>query len=185
MLVNGIQVAELSITRQQKWSHVLGMTLYCDWLVVVVAIRIPFMGLMQLFNHLLYLKPFKCVQTVMWYATKRGKWRLIPLPLCVWINKLQDCLLKGKYEWKSVTRIPWSTACWTKNEGQSYPHSMTCNWLDKEGNAGRSIIITGWNGERRKKANDWPIVQTPSFSLAEVWKRKFNSGQTLARDRCP
>ena len=60
---------------------------------------------------------------------------------------------------------------------------MTCNRLDKEGNAGHSIIVTGWNSGRRKKPNDRPIVQTPSFSLAEVWKRKFSFGQTLARDR--
>ena len=66
---------------------------------------------------------------------------------------------------------------------KSYPHSMTNNRLDKEGNAYHLIIVTGWNGGRRKKPNDWPFVQTPTFSLAEVWKRKFSSGQTLARDR--
>ena len=66
---------------------------------------------------------------------------------------------------------------------KSYPHSMTYNRLDKEGNAGHSIIVTGWNGGRRKKLNHWPLVETPSFSLAEVWKRKFSSGQTSARDR--
>ena len=119
----------------------------------------------------------------MWYATKRGKRRLIPQSFCVWINRLQDCPLKGRYEWKSITRTPWSAACWTKNEGQSYPHTMTCNQLDKEGDAGHSIIVTRWNGWRRKKPNDWPIVQMLSFLLAEVWKRKFSSGQTLARDR--
>ena len=90
---------------------------------------------------------------------------------------------QGRYERKSMTRTPLSAACWTKNEGQSYLHSMTCNQLDKEGNAGHLIIVTGWNGGRRKKPNDWPIVQTPSFLLVEVWKRKYSSGQTLARDR--
>ena len=34
-----------------------------------------------------------------------------------------------------------------------------------------------------QKPNDWPIDQTPSFLLEEIWKRKFSSGQTLARDR--
>ena len=67
---------------------------------------------------------------------------------------------------------------------KSYPHSMTYYRLDKGGNAGHSIIVTRWNGGRRKKPNDWPLVQMPSFSLAEVWKRKFSSGQILARDRC-
>ena len=118
-----------------------------------------------------------------WYAIERGKRRLVSLPFCVWINRPQDCPLEGGYERKSITRTAWSAACWTKNEGQSYPHFMTCNRLDKEGNAGHSIIVTGWNGGKRKKPNDWPIVQTPSFSLVEVWKRNFSSGQTLARDR--
>ena len=66
---------------------------------------------------------------------------------------------------------------------KSYPHSMTYNRLDKEGNVGHSIIVTGWNGGRRKKSNDWPLVQTPSFLFVEVWNRKFSSGQILARDR--
>ena len=71
-----------------------------------------------------------------------------------------------------------------ENEGQSSSNSMTRSLLDKERNPGHSSIITGWNSGRRKKSNDWPIDQTPSFTLAENWKRKFSSGQTLARDRC-
>ena len=43
-----------------------------------------------------------------------------------------------------------------KDEGQSYPHSMTCNLLDKERNPGYLSILTRWNGGRRKKSNDWP-----------------------------
>ena len=96
----------------------------------------------------------------------RGKGRSIPLPNGVWINRPQGLTAKA-----------------VRTKVKSYPHSMTNDWLDKEGNAGHSIIITGWNGGRRKKPNDWPLVQMPSFSLAEVWKWKFSSGQTLARDR--
>ena len=57
---------------------------------------------------------------------------------------------------------------------------MTCNQLDKEGNAGQWIIVTGWNGERRKKPNDWPNA---IFFVSGSLERKFSSGQTLTRDR--
>ena len=32
-------------------------------LYVVVPVRVPSMDQIELFNHFLYLKPFKCVQT--------------------------------------------------------------------------------------------------------------------------
>ena len=64
---------------------------------------------------------------------------------------------------------------------------MTCSLLNKERNPGHSSIMTGFNSGRRKKSNDWPIgpkAKMPFFSLEKIWKRKFSSGQTLARERC-
>ena len=37
------------------------------WPRVVVPVRVLSMGQIELFNHLLYLKSFKCVQTKDWY----------------------------------------------------------------------------------------------------------------------
>ena len=36
------------------------------WPVVVVSVRVPSMGQIELFNHILYLKPFNCVHTNDW-----------------------------------------------------------------------------------------------------------------------
>ena len=97
----------------------------------------------------------------------RGKGRSIPLPYGVWINRPQGLTAKSvRMKIKSCT------------------HFMTYNRLDKEGNAGHSIIVTGWNGGRRKRPNDWPLVRTPSFSLVEVWKRKFSLRTVVGGWRC-
>ena len=69
-----------------------------------------------------------------------------------------------------------------QNEGQSYPLSMTYNLLNKERNLGHSSIITGSNGGRREKSNDW-LYRPFSAKMIPFCQRKFSSGQTLARDR--
>ena len=101
---------------------------------------------------------------------REGKGQSIPLPVCVWTNRPQDWPVKGRYEWKSITRTPWSAACWTvtnpgQNEGQSCPHSMTYNLLDEEKNPGHSSSMTGGNSGRRKKPNDWPDPLAPKWYL--------------------
>ena len=59
-------------------------------------------------------------KTIMtWYATERGKVRLISPTLCFWTKKSQDWPLKGRYERKL-----------------NYSNSMTCNRLDREWNVG-------------------------------------------------
>ena len=44
------------------------------WLSVVVPVRVPSMGQIELFNHLLYLKPFKCVQTLLILNSVNNTW---------------------------------------------------------------------------------------------------------------
>ena len=55
--------------------------------------------------------------------------------------------------------------------------SMTCSLLNKEWNPGHSGIMTGSNGGRREKSNDWLLAllrQNDTFSLEEIWKRIFS-----------
>ena len=71
------------------------------------------------FRFMLFPKDFtpkiKLLNIVTWYATGRGKGRSIPLPFCVWINRLT---VKGRYERKSTPRTPWPAVWWTKKRIQ-------------------------------------------------------------------
>ena len=124
------------------------------------------------------------------YSTKQQLWGHLP-PITQTIQ-----IRHAKHYWRSKDKLISDVLEWNPTQRhtsvvtmKNYFHQLSansgavCNLLDKERNPGHSSIITGWNGGRRKKSNDWPIDQTPSFSLAEIWKRKFSSRQTLARDR--
>ena len=59
-----IPVLELS----GMWSTPLLPLLSCPlWPEVIVPVRVLFMAQGEIFNHLLFLKPFNCVQTNDWY----------------------------------------------------------------------------------------------------------------------
>ena len=63
-------------------------------------------------------------------------------------------------------------------------HSMTCIMVNKEKNPGHLSIVTGWNGGRRKKSNDWPIDPLASkwhFFVREIWKRIFSLWTEVGR----
>ena len=47
---------------------------------------------------------------------------------------------------------------------------MTFSLLNKERNPGHSGIVTGWNGGRWKKSNDWPIDPSRQNALFPLEK---------------
>ena len=96
----------------------------------------------------------------------RGKGRSIPLPYGVWINRPQGLTAKA-----------------VRMEVKSYPHSMTYNRLDREGNAGHSSTTTGGNSGRRKKEK-W-LARPFSAKMIPFRQKKFGKeslvwGQKLA-----
>ena len=127
-----------------------------------------------------------------WYATERGKVRVISPTLCVWTNKSQNWPLKGRYERKS-----------------NYSHSVTCNRLDRKGNVGHCSSMTGWNREEEERGfsdkkeivpfhqrkfgresfffgqkSAWKdvLIYRPKLQVRSPAKRIFSFGRTLARD---
>ena len=112
-----------------------------------------------LFYPLLLLKN----RGVTWYATERRKVRLNYTTLCVWTYKPRGLTTKA-------VRMKVK---------QSYLHSMTYNWLDREGNVGHcSRPSRERERERKKKEAKWLArafrVKNSTFSSEEIWKRIFS-----------
>ena len=109
-------------------------------------------------------------ESVMWYATERGRGKINSPTLCVWTNKSQDWPLKGKYERKS-----------------NYSHSMTCNRVGREGNVGHRSGMTGWSREEEERGRmigQSLRTKNSAFSSEEIWKGIFSFRTALGVKRC-
>ena len=68
----------------------------------------------------------RLIESVTWYASERGKGKINSLTICVCTNKSQGLTTKA-----------------VRMQVKRYQHSMTYNWLDREGNVGHCSSMTG------------------------------------------